>query len=161
MNEARNISPTGGPGTITVHGSAVALRDRGLLITGDPGSGKTSLAIELIAMGAELVADDWVVVERGRAGGLVMSPPAPIAGLVELRGIGLIRLPHTDQAPMIGIVDLNREPDARLPESAERKLLGIGLPLIHGRGRERLASALYAVMIAGGLYDPGEPGLER
>ena len=154
MAEAADIETATGPDNITVHGSAVAWKDRGLLITGDSGSGKTALAVELIALGAGLVADDWVLVERGRAAGLVMSPPAPIAGLVELRGVGLIRLAYTDQAPLMCIVDLNREPDARLPTPQQRTLLGIHCPVIAGKGMDRLASALMAVMRAGGLLDP-------
>ena len=147
------ITETGGPDSITVHASAVALRDRGLLITGEPGTGKSTLASELLACGAGLVADDWVVLERGRAVGLVMSAPGPIAGLLELRGIGLVRLPHTDQAPLTCIVDLDREPGARLPQPRERRLLGIDCPVISGRRRPALAAALMAVLQAGGLLD--------
>jgi HPr kinase/phosphorylase len=159
MTERRDITPTGGPETVTVHGSAVALRDYGVLITGDSGSGKTSLAVELLSLGAELVADDWVRVERAPAGGLVMSPPEPIAGLMELRGIGMVRLPHADQAPLLAVVDMNREPGARLPETEARRLLGMRFPVICGRGRDRLAPAIYAVMRGGGLVEPGpEPG---
>jgi len=147
------IAETWGPDSITLHGSAVGLRDRGLLITGEPGSGKTTLATELMAAGAGLVADDWVVLERGRAVGVVMSPPKPIAGLVELRGIGIVRLPYTDQAPLTCIVDMDREPEARLPEARTRRLLGVDCPVIAGRRRPALAPALMAVLRAGGLLD--------
>jgi HPr kinase/phosphorylase len=150
MNE---ITETAGPDSITLHGSAVALKDRGLLITGEPGAGKTTLATELIALGAGLVADDWVVLERGRAVGLVMSAPPPIAGLVELRGIGLVRLPYTDQAPLLCIVDLDREPDERLPRPRGRRLLGIDCPVIQGRRRPSLAAGLMMVLKSGGLLE--------
>lgn len=154
MSDPVDIETAGGPDSITVHGSAVAWKDRGLLITGESGSGKTALAVELIALGAGLVADDWVLVERGRAVGLVMSPPAPIAGLVELRGIGLVRLTYTDQAPLMCIVDMNREPESRLPTPPQRTLLGVQCPVIAGKNKDRLAPALMAVMRAGGLLDP-------
>jgi len=121
---APKIEPQAGPNAVTVHATAVALKDYGLLITGDPGAGKTTLALELMTLGAGLVADDWVVIERGRAGGLVMSPPHPIAGLIEIAGIGMVRLPYTDQAPMMGIVDLNREPYGRMPTQGTRTVLG-------------------------------------
>lgn len=146
-----DIAESAGPDSITLHGSAVALRDRGLLITGEPGAGKTTLASEMMAAGAGLVADDWVVIERGRAGGLVMSAPSPIAGLMELRGIGLVRLPYTDQAPLTVIADLDRAPAERLPEPRERRLLGLSCAVIAGRGRPALAAALIAVLQAGGL----------
>ncbi len=143
-----------GPDSITLHGSAVALNDRGFLIVGDAGAGKTTLATEMMALGAGLVADDWVVIERGRAVGLVMSAPQPIQGLVELRGIGIVRMPSfVDQAPLSCIVDLNREPDGRLPKPQPRGLLGIQCPVIHGKNRSGLAPALMAVLRAGGLLD--------
>ena len=148
------IETTSGPDSVTLHGSAVAYKDRGLIVTGDSGTGKSSLTTELIAHGAGLVADDWVVIERGRAGGLVMSAPKPIAGLLELRGIGLVRLPYTDQAPLTCIVDLNREPAERLPRLQERRFLGVSYPVICGKGRPGLASALMAVLMAGEVLDP-------
>lgn len=140
-----------GPDSITLHGSAIAYNDRGLLITGDAGSGKSSLATELIAFGAGLVADDWVIVERGRAVGLVMSAPGPIQGLLELRGIGLIRMPFVDQAPLTCIIDLDREPPERLPHPGRRGLLGVTCPVIACKGRPALAPALMAMLRAGGL----------
>jgi HPr kinase/phosphorylase len=143
-----------GPDSITLHASAVTLNDRGFLITGDPGAGKSQLAAEMLALGAGLVADDWVVIERGRAVGLVMSAPGPIQGLLELRGIGLVRVPFVDQAPLTAIVDLNREPMGRLPHPQHRGLLGIDCPVICAKGRAGLAAALMAVLRAGGLLDP-------
>lgn len=149
------LTETAGPDSITLHGSAVALNDRGFLITGDPGTGKSQLAAEMIALGAGLVADDWVIIERGRAVGLVLSAPGPIQGLLELRGIGLVRMPaFIDQAPLTAIVDLNREPVGRLPHPQHRGLLGISCPVICARGRGGLAPALMAVLRAGGLLDP-------
>ncbi|MGF1444782.1 MAG: HPr kinase/phosphorylase [Pikeienuella sp.] len=145
------ITERAGPDTVTIHGSAVTLKDRGLLITGDPGSGKSQLAAEMLALGAGLIADDWVVIERGLAVGLVMSAPRPIQGMLELRGIGLVRLPYVDQAPLTCIVDLNRAPGERLPEPMTRGLLGWPCPVMFGRERPGLAAALIAVLSAGGL----------
>ncbi|MGF1502501.1 MAG: HPr kinase/phosphorylase [Paracoccaceae bacterium] len=151
---SEEITESAGPDGITMHGSAVALRDQGLLITGEPGAGKTSLAVEMMALGAELIADDWVQIERGRAVGLVISAPKPIAGLVELRGIGLIRLPHMDQAPLTCIVDMNRSTRDRLPMPHRRTLLGVACPVVSGAERPGLAAAMMAVLRAGGLLDP-------
>lgn len=150
----RPVTESAGPDGITVHGSAVSFKDRGLMITGDPGSGKSQLACEMVALGAGLVADDWVAIERGRAVGLVMSAPKPIQGLMELRGIGLVRLPHVDQAPLTCIVDLNRGTAERLPHPGRRTLLGVTCPVILGRDRAGLAAALMAVLRAGGLLEP-------
>ena len=75
-----------------LHASAVAVEGRGCLITGAAGSGKSTLALEMVALGAELVADDRVDIRRsGKA--LLLSAPASIAGLVEARGVGILRLP--------------------------------------------------------------------
>ncbi len=147
------ITERWGPDSITLHGSAVALKDRGLLLVGDPGSGKSQLAAEMIALGAGLVADDWVVIERGRAVPIVMSAPGPIQGLLELRGIGLVRLPFVDQAPLSCIIDLNRGTRDRLPETGHRGLLGVPCPVIFGKDRPGLAPALITVLMAGGLLD--------
>jgi len=139
--------------SVTLHASAVAWKDRGVLVTGASGAGKTSLAVEMLALGASLVADDWVVVTPGRAAGPVLSAPEPIRGLVELRGIGLVRLPSTDQAPLVCIVDLDREPVGRLPPRRTKTLLDFPCPVIDGRGRQGLAPALMAVLHAGGLLE--------
>ncbi|PIY73077.1 MAG: serine kinase, partial [Rhodobacterales bacterium CG_4_10_14_0_8_um_filter_70_9] len=72
---------------------AVAGKARGLLILGASGAGKSALALELIALGAALVADDQVALRRvGEA--VVAAPPPPLAGLIEARGLGLLRMPH-------------------------------------------------------------------
>jgi len=151
---AEPIVERAGPDGITLHASAVALDDCGVMITGAPGSGKSTLASEMIAMGAGLVSDDWLTIERGRAVGLVMSAPEPIRGLLELRGIGLVRLPYTDQAPLTCICDLDRDTAERLPHPGRRVLLGRPCPVIFGKGRPGLAAALMAVLRAGGLLDP-------
>ncbi len=76
----------------TLHASAVAIDGHGLLLIGPSGAGKSDLALRLIDDGATLVADDRVIAEA-RAGRLHLSAPAGIAGLIELRGVGIVRLP--------------------------------------------------------------------
>ena len=101
---------------------------RGVLIEGPPGSGKSSLALALIDRGATLVGDDGVLLEP-RDGRLWALPPPNIAGLIEIRNVGLAAL-HAEPAPVALVVRL--DPAApRQPESAERVVLaGIGVPLI-------------------------------
>lgn len=142
---------------LTVHGTGVAYRDRGALIMGAAGSGKSMLATEMIALGADLIADDRVQIARADEGGLVMRPPAPTAGLIELRGLGLVRLPHLDQAPLLFIADLDTEPPGRLPQPRKRILLGTACPVISCKGRPVLAAGLIALLMAGGLVDPEAP----
>ncbi|MEM7506842.1 MAG: serine kinase [Pseudomonadota bacterium] len=139
-----------------LHASAVAYRGRGLLICGSSGSGKTSLAVEMLALGADLIADDQVLV-RAHRGDPSLSPPVGIQGLMELRGIGLIRLPSLSDIPLSLMVDLDQAPRERLPEPAFRDLLGHPVHLIMGKGHPGLAPALLAVMAAGGVRDPDAP----
>jgi HPr kinase/phosphorylase len=135
------------PGGI-LHASAVAVAGRGLLISGGAGAGKTTLALEMIALGAELIADDRVCVAPGRGGRLWLSAPPGIVGLVEVRGFGLARLATRARAPLALIADLDQAAPARLPERAERELWGIACPVILCKGKPALAAALTCLLRA-------------
>jgi len=91
-----------------IHGSCTALSGAAVVLLGPSGSGKSDLAFRLLDRGFELVADDRVDVEDGWA-----SPPAALAGLLELRGLGLIRVPHLPRAEITLAVQLG-EPE-RMP----------------------------------------------
>ena len=93
--------------------TCVALDGRGLLILGEPGTGKTSLALALIDRGAQLVGDDGVALEM-REGTLWACPPQATAGLVEIRNVGIATLPATP-APVALAVTLDSSAP-RLPE---------------------------------------------
>ena len=113
---------------ITHQASCVAVRDRALLIEGPPGSGKSSLALALIDRGAALVGDDGVLLEA-RDGRLWALPPPNIAGLLEIRNVGLAKF-SAEPAPVALLLRL--DPAApRQPEQAETAVLaGIGVPLV-------------------------------
>jgi serine kinase of HPr protein (carbohydrate metabolism regulator) len=108
--------------------SCVGVQGRGVLIEGPPGSGKSSLALALIDRGATLVGDDGVMLEA-REGRLWALPPPNIAGLLEIRNVGLARLP-AEPAPVALILRL--DPAApRQPEQAEEAVLaGVTVPLV-------------------------------
>jgi HPr kinase/phosphorylase len=147
--DAGGHGPAGRPAAIQLHASAVAVGGQGCLITGRSASGKSTLAIEMLALGAELVADDRVDIRRaGEA--LMLSAPAPIAGLVEVRGAGILRLPARGEAPLALIVDLDEAERERLPDGRHRELLGLPCPLVLGRGRVGLAALAVVLLRAGG-----------
>lgn len=122
----------GGPGTasLNLHASVVALDpERGVLIKGASGTGKSLLALRLMAYGAWLVADDRtdLTVEGGH---LIARAPAPIAGRIEARGVGILRADPLSHARITLSVDLDREETERLPNCRKDSLLGVELPLV-------------------------------
>lgn len=114
-----------------LHGSAVAFAGRGVLILGASGTGKSALALALVGRGGALVADDRVQLER-RGTALVASAPPALAGLVEVRGLGLVRLPAVPEAVVTLAVDLGRRPAARMPQAVTIAWLGVEVELISG-----------------------------
>lgn len=113
-----------------LHGTCVELESVGVLLRGPSGSGKSDFALRLIDAGARLVSDDQVAVVA-RDGQLIAGAPEPISGLMEIRGLGLVRFPHIEDIPVGLVVDLvaggNME---RLPERATVDIEGVTLPLI-------------------------------
>lgn len=124
-----------------LHGSAVAFAGRGVLILGTSGSGKSALALRLVRQGAALVADDRVDLER-RGAALVASAPPALAGLIEVRGVGLLRLPAVPEAVVTLAIDLDRAPVARMPHPVTVAWLGVEVELISGRDLPNLDPAL-------------------
>ena len=107
-----------------IHATAVAVGNDGLLLRGPPGSGKSDLALRLIDGGALLVADDRVDLSL-EAGELMASAPAALAGLLEVRGVGILRLPARPSVRVSALVDLVAFPDIeRLPDACWETILG-------------------------------------
>lgn len=138
-------------GELIVHGSMVAWPVGGVLILGASGSGKSGLALRLMAFGARLIADDRVLLTR-RKGSLTARAPAPLAGLIEARGIGLLAVGAAQEAPVILAVDLDRAPAARMPQISAITYLGAQVQLIFGRGVPNLDSALTILMQNGRVF---------
>jgi hypothetical protein len=111
--------------------SAVVIAGRALLIEGPPGSGKSSLALALIDRGAGLIGDDAVSLSCD-GGALIAAPPPNIAGLLEVRGVGLVRFPVAPSAPVALILTLGGPPPARLPDSPLpcRSIAGMAVPVL-------------------------------
>ena len=118
------------PAPTILHASAVAVEGRAALLTGPSGSGKSALALQLMALGADLIADDRTVVEPA-GGQLIASAPETIAGLIEARGLGILNARAAEPAPVAVIVDLGVTETERLPPPRKRTLQGVELPLLH------------------------------
>jgi len=105
-----------------IHASCAARDGAGVLVMGAPGSGKSDLVLRLLDRGFALVADDRVEIEDG-----IARAPAPLAGLLEVRGLGILRLPFVASARLALAVALD-VPPLRLPAPARHG--PTGLPLL-------------------------------
>lgn len=109
--------------------TCVAIAGRAVLIEGAPGTGKSSLALALIDRGAVLVGDDGVSLEQGGAQ-LLASPVPATAGLLEVRGLGLVRMPALAAVPVALVIVLDAQAP-RFIEAAEPAMRhGSPLPLV-------------------------------
>jgi hypothetical protein len=99
---------------VNIHASCVAIGTAGVLLLGKSGAGKSDLALRLIDRGAVLVADDRTIL-RVKNGGLNASAPPSIRGLLEIRAVGIVKLPVRASAPIALVVKLGHE-GARLPD---------------------------------------------
>lgn len=123
------------------HASCVASDGGAALIIGPSGAGKSGLALKLIALGARLVADDQTLLWADGAR-LMARAPETIAGLIEARGIGLLRLPHQSVAEVTLVVDLGQSENQRLPPKREVTYLGLRRDLVFGSCHDHFSAAI-------------------
>ena len=105
---------------------AVAIDGRAVLIEGPPGSGKSSLALALIDRGAVLIGDDAVMLEAVE-GRLLAHPHPNVAGLIEVRNVGLVTMPVMGAVPVALVLDPEAPRFVETAEAVERA--GVTLPL--------------------------------
>ena len=137
--------------TTRVHASAVAVDGRGVLMTGAAGSGKSSLALMLLAHGAVLIADDQTELTR-RPDGLWAEAPQSIRGLIEARGVGLLQATACT-AEIVLCIDLDQVETRRLPPLHETANLGVTLPCQHKCDSPAWPAAILQYL-KGGRRDP-------
>jgi HPr kinase/phosphorylase len=128
-------------GADILHASCVASDGRGLLILGPSGAGKSGLALALLSRGALLVADDRTELTVG-AGRLVARCPGQIRGMIEARGVGLLRAPTVDEAEIALVVDLGRPETERLPSRRSITILGCVVDLVLQAQNDHFPDAL-------------------
>ena len=134
--------------TLTLHATTVAVEGRGILITGPAGAGKSSLALALMALGARLVADDRTILTTEGAA-LVATCPPSLHGMIEARGIGILRADAVDRAVVTVAVDMGQTETERLPEHRDVTYLGRMVPLVLGQRLPHFPSALLHYVRAG------------
>lgn len=123
-----------------VHGTAIAFGSHGVLLRGRSGSGKSDLALRCIGAAHTLpvqatgeivlIGDDQLLAEAA-GDGVLLRPPPTIAGLMEVRGIGIVRMPHCGPVRLALVVDLVARGDVeRLPPARQiTQVAGINVPL--------------------------------
>ena len=144
-SESSYISGPKGP----LHATTVAVDGAGLLIVGPPGSGKSSLALQMMALGAKLVADDRTNIAETADGPPVASAPAPLSGLIEARGIGLLKAASAGRVRLRAVVDLAVAETDRLPPERTVRVAGCALPLIRRSEGPAFAAALVQYLRGG------------
>lgn len=112
------------------HATVVAIDGAGVMLRGPSGGGKSDLALRLIDAGALLVADDRCDLRREGGRVMVEAPPG-LAGLLEVRGMGVVSARSVPRSPLVLVVDLvPAEAVERMPPAAVCALLGIEVPLV-------------------------------
>ena len=110
-----------------IHGSSVALEDNGVLIIGSSGSGKSDFALRLIDSGGTLISDDQTLCFKKQNEIFLFSIEA-IYGLLEIRNMGIIKVPYVENVKMKIIVSLVKKKKERLYPKNEKRLLGLNFP---------------------------------
>lgn len=140
----------------TIHGSCVAFENRGVLIIGQSGSGKSSLALQLIMLGATLVSDDLTLLEKKCNKVFARCPDPKLCNVIEARGVGLLYTsPHnhvkcdSHKAPTSQIhlvIDLDQKEQNRYPPQRQTDLLGEKVSLIFGSDNTHFPAAIVCLI---------------
>ncbi len=128
-----------------IHATTVEIAGKAVLIIGPSGSGKSSLALQLMALGAGLVADDQTQILKEK-GTLVAFAPSLIRGRIEARGVGLLRVKDAGPTPISMVIDLAKTEEDRLPKPHQHSLFGITLPCLYNAKNAHFAAAIWISM---------------
>lgn len=133
-----------------IHASCISIGSRGVLLMGKSGSGKSDVALRLMARGGMLVADDQVILSEEN-GALIASVDPAIRGLIEIHGVGLVKFPVANNIPVrlaVHLVSLQEMEHIPSPQTYET--LGVTIPLISIYGfdsstPDKIYAALHAM----------------
>lgn len=135
-------------GPVTLHASCIAVKGKGVLILGASGSEKSSLALQLMAYGADLISDDRVKLTRVGSD-VTAKAPSAIANMIEARGIGILNASVAQQAKISCVVDMDKIEKERLPISRTYRLFECDIPLLYKVESPAFAAGLLQFLKAG------------
>ena len=132
-------------GSLIMHATCVDINGSGVLIVGRSGSGKSNLAINLIALGSKLVADDQceIVKKNNR---FRVSKPASLPKSIEIRGVGLVSVPMLNETSLDWVVNMDEAETERRPDLRFTKIDGYRVPTVFGKNMDEVASRIYVLV---------------
>lgn len=136
--------------SLCLHATCVRAFGRGVLFVGPSGSGKSDMALQLMAYGAELVADDQTILASQNEQ-LIASCPEETLGKIESRGVGLLKVTMAPRVPVLTLIDLGQVETDRLPEEKTIQVLGHMVRLFNKPPSGAFAAALVQYLRAGDL----------
>ena len=136
--------------TVIMHATCVDVNGSGVLIIGRSGSGKSSLAINLVALGSTLVADDQCELVR-KNNGCRVSKPVSLPKGIEMRGVGLVSVPMVNETNLDWVVNMDEAEKERMPTPRFTNIGGFRVPTVLGKEVDDLASRIY-VLVTNALY---------
>ena len=138
---------------VTIHATCIAIDGHGILLRGPSGSGKSDLALRAIDQGALLVADDRVILVR-HGDSVIASAPSSLRGLIEIRGLGIMRMDAEAEARIALVADM-ADPGGieRLPQRLRCEIEGATIPWMAFSPFETSATAKLRFALAAAL-DP-------
>ena len=128
-----------------MHATCVDVNGSGVLIVGRSGSGKSSLAINLLALGSTLVADDQCELVR-KNNRFRISKPASLPKSIEIRGVGLVSVPMINETSLDWIVNMDELEKERMPTPRFTEIGGFRVPTVFGKNMDDLASRIYVLV---------------
>ena len=132
-------------GSLIMHASCVDINGSGVLIIGRSGSGKSSLAINLLALGSKLVADDQCeLVQKNNS--FRISKPASLPKSIEIRGVGLVSVPMVNETSLDWVVNMDQVEKERMPTPRFTEIGGFRVPTVFGKDMDDLASRIYVLV---------------
>ena len=128
-----------------MHATCVDINGSGVLIVGRSGSGKSSLAINLIALGSTLVADDQCEIVK-KNNKLSVFKPTSLPSSIEIRGVGLVSAPMVVETSLDWVVNMDEAETQRMPDLQFTEIDCYRIPTIFGKNMDDLASRIYVLV---------------